>query len=89
MSASDDDRGKIFRRMAPGTRAGVVSPNDDEDNVPNDATLFIGTGGTITVIPVGQTDAVPFVVGDGSYLDVIVSRVLDTGTDADDIVWIS
>ena len=84
----NDDRGAQFKRMAPGQKMTAVVPNDDEDNCPANATLYIGTGGTLTIIPEGNDDGdtVPLVVTDGQWLDqVSVRRVLDTGTAASDI----
>lgn len=89
MANAEDDRGAQLRRLAPASRAGVVTPNDDEDNVPRHATLYIAGGGDLTVIPEGQDEPVAFEVADFSYFNVVVKRVLASGTSATGIRWLS
>lgn len=66
-----------------------VTPSDT-NNLPTYAkALYIGTEGNIAVVPVNaadDTDVVTFVVGTGVILPIQVRRVMDTGTDAEDIV---
>lgn len=71
--------------------AKAITPNDstdltDHNGQPVGMTVFCGTGGDIVVIPIGNANAVTFVVGDGAILPVEVKRVLSTGTTATDLV---
>ena len=71
--------------------AKAITPNDSTDLTDHSGrvigmTVYCGTGGNISVIPVGDTDPVTFVVGDGALLPVEVKRVRSTGTTAGDLV---
>lgn len=71
--------------------AKAISPSDSEDLTGHDGnpvgmTVYCGTGGDIAVIPIGNTESVTFVVGDGGMVPVEVKRVLSTGTTAADLV---
>lgn len=75
---------------APHREFAAVTPSDDpEDNFAKPTrALWVGTGGTIAVIPTGQTDPVTLTnVPNGTKLDIAIDRVNSTGTtDADDMV---
>ncbi len=47
--------------------------------------LFVGTAGTVAVKAVSGVIA-HYVCANGTYLDIACTHVMDTGTDADDIV---
>jgi hypothetical protein len=51
-------------------------------------TIYVGTGGSVSVIPVGNNIAQPvtFVVPDGGLVPVECTYVRFTGTDAGDMV---
>ncbi len=49
--------------------------------------IYVGGAGDIAVIPIGQTTAVTFVgVPAGTFLPVVVSEVVSTGTTATDLL---
>lgn len=74
-------------RQGPGFDMFPITPDDETDlPAPADA-LYIGTAGEITVITLaGETRTIP--VYDYSLLPVGVSRVLETGTTAEQIFGI-
>lgn len=83
-----DDRGTQFRRMAPGSQMRLITPNDAEDNCPENSTLYIGVGGDLVILPEGNedNDVQKITVTDGQEIDfVTVRRVLSTETTADQI----
>jgi hypothetical protein len=88
MGLPNDDRGAIFAAMAPGTRALVITPNDDTDNVPKGGTLRIGIAGTVNCIGIDDSEPVSFTCGAGDQIPLICKRVLAEGTTADNIVAI-
>lgn len=73
-----------------GTTGVIVTPSDSVDivgataNTP--ATLFVGTGGDISVITLGGSTLVLKNIADGSFLPIQVTRVKATSTTATDIV---
>lgn len=87
---ADDFSPKLNSLEAPARQAVAVTPNDSTDLAAGSRGLYVGTGGTIKAILVGDTAAVEFVnVPDGAFLPIRVIRVyatVDTGTVADDIV---
>jgi hypothetical protein len=70
----------------PATRAAAVTPNDSTDLDAATRGLYIGTAGALTVITSGGDTVTLVAVPAGSILPLSVTRVLATGTDADDIV---
>ncbi len=72
---------------APAYNQVAVTP-DDDDLIPETRGLYIGTAGDVTVLPAvpGATAVLYASVPGGTILPVRVVKVLDTGTDADDIV---
>lgn len=75
-------------KTVPAKSSKAVTP-DDVTTLPDGPcrSLFIGTGGDVTAIAVGDDAAVLYKnLPDGSYLNVQVKAVLDTGTTATDIV---
>lgn len=69
----------------PLTSAAAISPHDDNDlaNVPRE--IYVGTGGDITLI-IGGTTVVLVNVPDGARLPYRATRVLDSGTDAENMI---
>ena len=66
--------------------------------VPNDATnlpqatkaIYVGTGGTVTLVPVRGASPVSFInVQDGSILDVRAMAVHATGTSASNLIGLA
>lgn len=73
--------------------AKAITPHDsnpltNHDGAPRGQTVYVGTGGAVSVIPIGNTAAQPvtFVVPDGGLVPVECSIVRSTGTDATDLV---
>ncbi len=73
--------------------AKAITPSDatplrDFDNRPRAMTVYVGTGGTVSVVPVGNdtTQYVSFVVPDGGLVPVECSYVRSTGTGASNLV---
>ncbi len=65
--------------------AEAVTPSDINDI--QRACLYIGTGGDVVVRTANSSVNVTFVnVADGTFLPVMVTRILDTGTTASDIL---
>jgi hypothetical protein len=71
---------------SPAEHAVAVSPHDTNDLATTPRALYIGTQGDVKVDMAGS-GAVTFVAVSG-LLPVRVTKVYDTGTDADDIVGI-
>lgn len=77
--------GQLYLRA--GGKAAAVSPHDTNDLAAPAVSLWIGVAGDLCVIPVSQTASVTYTnVPVGLFDAVVVKRVLDTGTDADEIV---
>jgi len=73
--------------------AKAITPSDgtplqDYDGNPKSMTIYVGTGGTVSVVPVGNDVAQPvsFVVPDGGLVPVECRYVRSTGTDATNMV---
>lgn len=76
-----------LRAIGPATSHVAVTPDDDTDlSASGIRRLYIGGAGTVAIRVNGVT--VSYDVPDGTTLDVVVQRVLDTGTTATDIVGI-
>lgn len=58
----------------------------DTDTFSQPVSIFVGTAGTVTVTPAGGQANVAFEVPAGSFVPVLVTAVLSTGTDASDLV---
>lgn len=67
------------------TFAAAVTP-DDNNNLTNPGSLFIGTSGDVAAIPVGGSVAVTWKNHPVGYFPTRVKRVLSTGTTASNIV---
>lgn len=73
-----------------GTRGVPISPSDTEDLNPYPKTVFVGTGGTVKFIPVGNEDDEPLTLPfpDGAIIPWRVRRIFANGTDAEDLATI-
>jgi len=73
-------------------RAALVTPSDTvsipsiSGGVNNGCVLYVGTGGDVAVTTVGGDSIVFSNVQDGSFIPVQVLRVLETGTNASNII---
>lgn len=73
------------------TSAFEITPSDTttfgiDPKMPN-AGLYIGTGGDVAVTMAGTGEEIVFTnVVSGTFLPILVSQVLSTGTDASDIL---
>lgn len=70
-------------------RAVAVTPNDDDDLAHITSGLWIGATGDVTVIPANNANDAPITfaaIPAGTLLPLSVRRVMDTGTDATQIV---
>lgn len=75
-----------FSKLSIPTDCFVVVPNDSTD-LRNPAILYIGSGGSLTVIVRNTTVTTSFTnIPNGSFFPVNVSRVLTTGTTCTSIV---
>ncbi len=71
----------------PATRAAAVTPHDTNELDCVTRGIFVGTGGDLAVVMADDSAAVTFTnVPNGTILPIRVKQVLDTGTDADDIL---
>lgn len=71
----------------PGTSLAAVTPSDSV--IQKYRALWVGTGGDVAVVAVHDDDAVTLVnVPDGTLLPIAVKKVMDTNTDALNIVGI-
>lgn len=76
--------------IAPASRCFAITPADGTDLVRVTKAIYVGTGGDISLVPVGDDQAVLFRnVPSGSVIDVRVARVNSTATTADDIVGLA
>jgi len=69
-------------------KAVAVTKSDTADILPYAKALYVGTGGDLVIIPVGNRDQDPvtFKAHPVGYMPVQVRRVLSTGTTASQIV---
>lgn len=59
----------------------------DSTVFPEESSIYVGTGGDIVLVLVGDATAVTYKnVANGTLLPYNVKKVLETGTSADDIV---
>lgn len=82
----------VARIVDPGSLAVSVAPDDNTDLAVYAKALWIGTGGNVAVVPLGQIDdtAVTFVnCQDGSILPIRCRRLMATATTATNIVAIT
>lgn len=73
----------------PARRAVAVTPHDDNDLGTYAKALFVGVGGDVVAIPVGNGDNEPVTFKNcaaGSVLPVMVRRVKSTSTTATNIL---
>jgi hypothetical protein len=74
-------------QTVPVERAFAITTDDSTNLSETTRAIYTGTGGDITVILAGDSEAVTFAnVPDGMLLPLRVAKVLDTGTTASDIV---
>lgn len=73
--------------------AKAITPSDSEPlrdylGLERAMTVYVGTGGNVSVIPIGNNFSSPvtFVVPDGGLVPVECNYVRSTGTDATDLV---
>ena len=72
---------------SPALKAFAITPNDTTGMSLPVRALYIGAGGNLVVIPIGQTTSVAFVgVQAGTVLPIAAKLVLATGTTATSIV---
>lgn len=84
-STNVDERGVQLGRIAPGSQMTLVTKNDDIDNMPPNATLYVTGAGNLVVIPEDNedADAVTIPVLAGQFIsDCTFRRVKSTGTTA-------
>lgn len=88
--ATKDPFGSISGSASSTARsAAAVTPNDDDDLSVYAKALFIGVGGDVVAIPVGNADDAPVTFkncASGSILPVQVRRVKSTNTTATNIL---
>lgn len=71
----------------PATFAAAITPHNSNSLPDTPRALYIGTGGTLVLIPAGQTTSVTLVnVASGQVLPIRATHVLATGTTATNIV---
>lgn len=71
----------------PAKQAAAVTPHDTNNLSPPARSLYVGGGGNVVAILVGDTASVTFSnVPDGTILPISVSRVLSTSTTATSIL---
>ncbi|XUU61080.1 spike base protein, RCAP_Rcc01079 family [Erythrobacter sp. HA6-11] len=76
--------------IAPSSFCFAITPSDALDLPAVTKALYVGTGGNVTLVPVDNAAPVTFVnVPGGAILDVRVSQVRTTGTDASDLVGLA
>lgn len=71
--------------MEPFTNAVAVTPSD-ATMISETEALWVGTGGSLTVVMVGGEQATFGSVPSGTRLDISVVKVMATGTTASSIV---
>lgn len=73
-------------RNDPYTEAAAVTPHDTNELTHVTRALWVGSAGALAVEMANGEDVIFGAVPAGSLIPVRVKKVLDTGTDADDIV---
>ncbi|MCV2867320.1 hypothetical protein OEW28_01595 [Defluviimonas sp. WL0002] len=71
---------------APAREAAAIVPSDAADLASLPRAMFVGSAGDLAVVMAGGQSAMFRNVAAGSLLPIRVSRVLQTGTTAGDIV---
>jgi len=85
-------RGPIVVTGFPALAKAIVpsdaEPLRDYNGALRTMTIYVGVGGNVSVVPIGQetTQPVTFVVPDGGLVPVECKYVRSTGTDATDMV---
>ena len=67
----------------------AITPHDTNDLAYVTKAVYIGTGGTISIIAADDTAAVSLTVQDGAVLPIRAKRIRATGTTATGIVGMS
>lgn len=67
----------------------AITPHDTNDLAYVTKAVYIGTGGTISIIAADDTAAVSLTVQDGAVLPIRAKRIRETGTTATGIVGMS
>lgn len=82
---ADDWASQSTGITGPARNAAAVTPNDGAD-LPNTCrALYVGAGGTISVVMSGG-QTITFTAPDGAVLPIVAKRVNDTDTTATGIV---
>lgn len=75
---------------SPAERAFAISPHDTNPLALTTRAVWVGTTGDLAALLVGDTTAVTFVnVPDGTLMPIRAKLVLDTGTDATNLVGLA
>lgn len=82
-SLSSDKSGKTVTSFPKNAKA-ITKSDDDVFSKP--VTIFVGVGGTVTVVPVGGDATVQFTIQAGGFVPVLCTAVLSTGTSASGFV---
>jgi hypothetical protein len=77
----DHHQSPVFYQAQNGT---AVTASDS--TILNAGVLYVGTGGNVAVTTRGGDNLIFSNVADGSFLPVVVTKVLSTGTTASDIL---
>lgn len=74
-----------YENLSQPDNAAAVTPNDSTD-LSSAGFLYVGTGGDVALITSGSNTVTFANVPSGSFLPVLTTRVLATGTTASDIL---
>ena len=86
MPAVDNFAGYTVGRDSPAPNAAAISPSDEADLNNVTRAIYVGTQGDLTVTMKGGGSVTFTAVPAGTILPIEVTKVWDTGTDAEDLV---
>lgn len=76
--------------MSPAEHCFAIAPSDSEDLAQATKAIYVGTGGDLSIVPLGSNDPVILrnVIG-GSVLDLRIRAIRESGTTAADLVGLA
>ncbi len=72
---------------SPASRGATITPNNNNDLPTYTRAIYVGGGGNLSLIPVGQEGSISLAdVPAGTFVPIRAKRVLQTGTSATSLV---
>lgn len=73
----------------PGTRHFAITKSDSAVVSPVPTSVYVGTGGDITVVDYNDVSCLYKNFPDGSFLPIVPKKIMSTGTSASDFVGVN